>query len=121
MPQKYGSVTFETNVQPEENIYLFAMEYITTLWTSNEKKEEEPVLFSIRDKVDCADSMEELYQTLNKEERFLIEQLLYDEWKWCEETLKQKELTADHFQQITVLRQAYHESIQLINCWKAAA
>lgn len=112
---------FDTHVKPEENVHLFSVEYIANLWTSNEDREEEPILFSIRDKVDAADSIEQFFQSLSELERSTIEELLYEEQKWCKETLDEEMLSQKDFQQICVLNQAYQETIQFVNNWKAVA
>lgn len=112
---------FDTNVSPEENIHLFAVEYITTLWTSNENRDEEPVLFSIRDKADAADSIDELYQSLSEVELSALEKLLHDEQKWCLERLSEEVLNNDSIQQVRILNQAYQETIRFTNDWKAIA
>lgn len=112
---------FDTNVKPEEDAYMFSVENILMLWTSNETREEEPVLFSIRDKADNVESIDQLFAVLIEEERSVLEQLLYDEQKWCEETLDTESLNDESYQQVIALNQSYKETIEFVESLKVAA
>lgn len=95
----------------EEDLCLFAVEYVATHWTENRNKTDEPVMFSILEKVEYADDLRTFMEDLTSEEEQKLKFSLHVELKWCKETIASESIQEPQIEEVKILQNAYNETL----------